>query len=66
MRMLRAADVAKKIGVSRTTLWRLERDGRFPPRRRISENVVAWSEEDIDEWLAERQILQAETPQHEK
>ena len=58
MRMLRANEVTKKCGFSRTTLWRLERQGRFPNRRRLSENIVAWSEEEIDAFLEEREVVQ--------
>jgi len=58
MRMLRAAEVMDRVGVSRTTLWRLERAGNFPPRRRISANIVAWAENEIDAFLEEREVVQ--------
>lgn len=54
MRFLRRIDLTKKFGVSATTLWRWERDGRIPPRRQIGPNVVAWLESDIDEWMLAR------------
>lgn len=57
MRLLRAGEVAQRIGVSRTTLWRMERGGRFPNRRRVSENIVGWLESDVDEWIQGRQPL---------
>lgn len=57
MRLLRAGEVSQRIGVSRTTLWRMERDGRFPNRRRISDNIVGWLESDVNEWIQGRQPL---------
>src|SRR5437773_1916694 len=33
--VLRAADVVRISGLSRSTLWRLERAGSFPARRRL-------------------------------
>lgn len=55
MKMLRANEVMERVGVSRTTIWRLERRGEFPPRRRITNHIVAWSEDEIEEWLKSRQ-----------
>ena len=41
-RFLREPEVHRLTGLSRTTRWRLERAGKFPRRRRISENAVAY------------------------
>jgi len=41
--------------LSRTTVWRLEKDGLFPQRRRLTGNSVAWIEEEVIEWLENRQ-----------
>ncbi len=53
-RFLREPEVARLTGLSRTTRWRLERAGRFPRKRRISENAVAWVASEIENWMAER------------
>ncbi len=53
-RFLREPEVARLTGLSRTTRWRLERAGRFPRKRRISENAVAWVASEIEIWMAER------------
>ena len=39
-RFVREPEVHRLTGLSRTTRWRLERAGKFPRRRRISENAV--------------------------
>jgi predicted DNA-binding transcriptional regulator AlpA len=57
MKILRQGQVAERVGLSRTTLWRMERKGLFPHRRRITENVVGWLEEEVDEWLASREVV---------
>ena len=50
-RLLRFPAVLARTGLSRSTVWRLERRGAFPRHRRISPNAVAWLEQDIDEWI---------------
>jgi len=47
LKLLRFPVVRERIGLSRSTIWRLERRGEFPKRYRISPNVVAWVEEDV-------------------
>ena len=47
MKFLRIKQVMQLTGLSRMTIYRLELAGRFPKRRRLSENSVAWLESDI-------------------
>ena len=54
MRVIRQDEAIRLTGLSRTSLWRLERAGLFPPRRRIGRQAVGWLASDIDEWLATR------------
>ncbi len=44
----------KTGGLSRTTIWRLERDGLFPKRRLLTNKIVAWDEAEVDEWIKSR------------
>ncbi len=53
-RFLRFPDVAKRVGLSRSSVWRLERAGQFPRHRRLSSNTVGWWEPEIDAWLRNR------------
>ena len=53
-RFLREAEVHSITGLSRTTRWRLERVGKFPRRRQISANAVAWLASEIRAWMAEQ------------
>jgi prophage regulatory protein len=53
-KILRKKTVLSLIGVSNTTLWRLERQGKFPARRRISPRLVGWLQSDVLTWLNSR------------
>jgi len=44
------------------TIYRLELAGKFPKRRRLSENSVAWLEADISQWVDSRPIAQLSRP----
>jgi len=41
-------------GLSRSTIWRLERAGLFPKRRTLSTKIIAWNETEIDDWVRSR------------
>jgi len=54
MRILNSNEVVKKIGLSKVTIWRRERDGSFPKRINLSERRVGWVESEIDDWVDSR------------
>ena len=56
MSILRRDEVIIRTGLSRTTLWRLERDGQFPKRLRLSRNAVGWNAREVARWLAARPL----------
>ncbi len=37
-------------GASKTTLWRLERDGDFPPSVQVTRRLKGYPVEDVEEW----------------
>jgi prophage regulatory protein len=51
LKLLRFPMVRERTGLSRSTIWRLERQGDFPKHRRISANVVAWVEDEVISWI---------------
>lgn len=53
-KLLRFPAVRERTGLSRTTIWRLERRGGFPRHRRISTNAVAWVEGEVTDWIASK------------
>jgi prophage regulatory protein len=54
MRYIRFKELRKLIPLGRTTIWRMMREGRFPPSRRIGRAAMAWVENEIVEWMEER------------
>jgi prophage regulatory protein len=50
-KFLRTRDVLERTGIGRTSLWRLERTGEFPPRRALTTNVRGWLESEVTAWL---------------
>lgn len=51
--LLRLAEVRKRTGLSRTTIYRRISAGAFPASIPISAGLVAWYEADINEWVAD-------------
>jgi prophage regulatory protein len=54
MRAIRIKEVATKIGLGPSTIYRMVAEGRFPRPFPIAPNRIAWIEDDIDTWLAEK------------
>jgi predicted DNA-binding transcriptional regulator AlpA len=53
-RVAQAGTNRDRSGLSRVTIWRLERQGSFPARRRLSVNAVGWIEAEVEDWILER------------
>jgi predicted DNA-binding transcriptional regulator AlpA len=51
MRILRIADVVELVNVSPSTLRRMEKNGAFPKRRRVSERIWGWLFEDVEAFI---------------
>lgn len=53
---IRFPGVKKITGLSRTTIWRLEKIGGFPRRRQLSAGAVGWLKAEIDHWMESRSV----------
>ena len=53
-KIMRLPEVCEAVGLSETTIWRLEREGLFPARRKLSAGTVGWLKEEIDGWIESR------------
>lgn len=53
-RIIRMKEVTVRVGLSRTTIWRLERRFEFPARVQLSSHAVGYVEEEIDTWILSR------------
>ena len=65
MKVLRTPEVVRRVGLSRTQVWRLEQAGDFPKRISLGSKSVGWIESEIDGWIkaraAERDDVDAAT-----
>lgn len=53
-RALRLPAVADKTGLSKTHIYRLIKQGKFPQSCKLSERVAVFDEAAIDAWLSEK------------
>jgi prophage regulatory protein len=53
-RILRYKETVRTTGLSRTTLWRLIRQGLFPKPLALTNRVVGFRESDVTAWIAAR------------
>jgi prophage regulatory protein len=51
-RLIRLPEVKFRTGLSRSTIYRRISEGTFPKPRRIGGAIVAWTECEIDGWVA--------------
>ena len=56
-RILRLPAVLSRIGVSRSTVYRLIASGHFPAPRRLGPNSVGWWEADVEAWVVSRGVV---------
>ncbi len=56
-RLVRAAELSRIVALSRTQVWRLEKAGKFPRRRRLGPNSVAWLLSEVQEFLRTREVV---------
>lgn len=49
--ILREPKLLKMIGLSRSTVYRLEKENKFPKRIKISERAVGWLGSQVQLWI---------------
>jgi len=52
--IIKIKDLPKKVGLSRSSIYRLVRLGQFPTPIKLSERSSGWFESEIDQWLADK------------
>ena len=51
MQILNVKDVSLITTLSRVTIWRLEKEGKFPPRIKISQKRIGWRKDEVAKWI---------------
>ena len=52
--ILRLPEVAKRIGLSRSTIWQYARQGKFPKPVKLGVRAVGWRESELNDWIESR------------
>ena len=52
--LLNMKEVIEFSGLSESTIFRQVKKGKFPQPHRIADRRIAWTQEDLDEWIASR------------
>jgi prophage regulatory protein len=53
-KLLRRREVLARIGLSAPTLYRMEKEGRFPKHALIGPRCAVWSADEVDAWIAQQ------------
>ncbi len=53
---IRKPEVRKITGLSDTTIWRLEKERKFPQRRRLSSSACGWLLSEVLDWIKTRPV----------
>ena len=59
-RLLTCHEVIERTRLSRTTLYRAMREGRFPLPLKVGVKAIRWKGVEINEWLESRQRAKPE------
>lgn len=51
---MRRNEVEATTGLSKSSIYAMMGEGKFPKPYKIGERAVGWSRDEIEEWLAER------------
>jgi prophage regulatory protein len=50
--MLRPSQVSERTQLGKTTIYALQKSGRFPHSVMLTANSVRWIESEVEDWLA--------------
>ncbi|WP_345843141.1 AlpA family transcriptional regulator [Shewanella algae] len=54
MKLIRLKQVTERTGLGRSSIYSYMAAGYFPRSVKLGPRLVAWVEDEIDEWIAER------------
>jgi len=53
-RIIRKPELIGIVGLSDVTIWRLEKEGKFPKRIKLGGNSTGWLASEIQQWIDEK------------
>lgn len=53
-RLIRLPEVQHRVGLGRSTIYRWMAEGKFPKPVQLGGYSVAWAEDEIEVWIADR------------
>jgi predicted DNA-binding transcriptional regulator AlpA len=53
----RLPEVCRRTGLSKATIYRMERARQFPARRRLSPKTVGYLKSEVDKWIETRILI---------
>ena len=54
-RIIRLPEVIHRTGLSKATIYRMIKSGRFPPALRLGKRATGWRKDAIDHFIATRE-----------
>ncbi len=58
--LINAKKVAAATGISRTTIWRMEKLKAFPSHIQLSPRRVAWSQDEVNAWIEAKKDIRTD------
>jgi predicted DNA-binding transcriptional regulator AlpA len=55
--LIRAKQLAKLLGISITTIWRMRRNEQIPQPMRLGSRMIAWDRAVIEQWIEQDCLL---------
>ena len=63
--LMRAKDVELVTALSRVSIWRMEREKKFPGRVQVSPSRVAWRGCEVKSFIDSRPVVELKPPENE-
>lgn len=54
MKILKEEEVVNMVGLSRISIWRMERAGDFPKRLQLGARKVGWLQDEVENFITSR------------
>ena len=49
--IMKRQDVTKAVGLCYTTIYNMEKEGKFPARRQLAAGRVGWLRSEVEAWV---------------